>query len=410
MVSRMAGKGKAGCMRILFVADGRSPIALNWIQYFVERGHEVHLASTFPCSPELRLASLSFIPTAFSQLKTGQARQRSSDGQVSQAKGISTALRGLVPVKTRTAFRQWLGPFTLPGAARQLNGLLETIRPEVVHAMRVPYEGMLASLAVPQAPLIISVWGNDFTLHAKANPWMAHYTRHALQRASALHTDCYRDQRLAREWGFSPDRPSIVLPGGGGVQADLFFPPSQPEPYPVIVNPRGLRAYVRSDTFFRSIPLVIREIPTARFFCPSMEGEPEARRWLEQLSISQAVDLLPRLSRIAMGDIFRKAWVAVSPSTHDGTPNTLLEAMACGCFPVVGDIESLREWITQGENGSLVDPGDPQALANAIIQALRDPGLRTRAAQINTALIARRAEYFQVMREAEDFYRRLVGY
>ena len=60
-------------MRILFVADGRSPIALNWITYFVERGHQVHLASTFSCTPELGLASLHNVPVAFSSLKSGAA-------------------------------------------------------------------------------------------------------------------------------------------------------------------------------------------------------------------------------------------------------------------------------------------------------------------------------------------------
>jgi len=46
-------------MRLLFIADGRSPIALNWISHFVESGHEVHLVSTFPCQQKLDLASLA---------------------------------------------------------------------------------------------------------------------------------------------------------------------------------------------------------------------------------------------------------------------------------------------------------------------------------------------------------------
>ena len=66
-------------MRILFVADGRSPIALNWIRYFVDCGDEVHLASTFPCRPELALASLSIVPVAFSQ-SAGAVWQAASSG------------------------------------------------------------------------------------------------------------------------------------------------------------------------------------------------------------------------------------------------------------------------------------------------------------------------------------------
>ena len=37
-------------------------------------------------------------------------------------------------------------------------------------------------------------------------------------------------------------------------------------------------------------------------------------------------------------------------------PEAILEAMALGCFPIAGDIESVREWITPGVNGILVDP------------------------------------------------------
>ncbi len=105
-----------------------------------------------------------------------------------------------------------------------------------------------------------------------------------------------------------------------------------------------------------------------------------------------------------MADLFRRTQVVVSPSTHDGTPNTLLEALACGCFPVVGDLESLREWITPGANGLLVDPGDPQALAGAILQALGQPELRRSAAAYNLRQVEERAEYQRCMQAAERFY------
>jgi glycosyltransferase involved in cell wall biosynthesis len=75
---------------------------------------------------------------------------------------------------------------------------------------------------------------------------------------------------------------------------------------------------------------------------------------------------------------------------------------------VAGDIESLREWITPGENGLLVDPRDPVALAEAILRALRDVSLRQRARERNTRLVAERAEYGRVMRDAESFYLKLI--
>jgi glycosyltransferase involved in cell wall biosynthesis len=395
-------------MRILFVADGRSPIALNWIAGFVDRGHEIHLASTFACNPGLRLASLAIVPAAFSGLKAKDTATGSQGGRKGFLWGAST-------LKLRTSLRQWLGPLTLPRSARRLREVIDRVRPDIIHAIRIPYEGMIAALAEPAAPLLVSVWGNDFTLHAPANALMGRYTTLTLNRAQALHTDCYRDVHLAHSWGFPLGRPSIVLPGGGGIQMDVFYPGEKGQSleagglrFPVVINPRGFRAYVRNDTFFKAIPIVLKQYPHARFLCPSMAGEPQAQGWTEELGLSGKVELLPQQTRPQMADLFRQAQVAVSPTFHDGTPNTVLEAMACGSFPVVGDIESLREWITPGVNGLLVDPADPQALAEAVLVALDQPELRQRAATRNVQLIAERAEYGRVMQEAEAFYQKVV--
>lgn len=399
-------------MKILFVADGRSPIALSWMRYWVEAGHSVHLASTYPCAPDLRLASLSVIPAAFGEV----AGQPGGSGQPV----TRSLLRRLVPVGLRTFLREWLGPLTLGRASRRLRTLIDTQRPDLVHALRIPFEGILAAQAVlisgraSPPPLVVSVWGNDFTLHAHATPGMASLTRKTLQNVQGVHTDCARDLRLAREWGFGVGRPAIVLPTNGGLDLKVFYPPRKAEvrqnqDIPKIINPRGVRAYVRNDTFFRAMPLVLRECPTARFVCPAMQGESLALHWVRELGIDAAVDLLPLQTRPALAELFRQSLVTVSITEHDGTPNTLLEAMACGCYPVAGEIESLQEWITPGVNGTLVPADDPAALAQAILRALDSPHERHIAAAHNATLIQQRAEYGQCMAQAQAFYRQVCG-
>ena len=391
-------------MRILFIADGRSPIALNWIAYIVEQGHDVHLASMYPCSPELGIKSLRIITAAFTAVSghgSGEASFR------------SRILKKIIGPELRTRLRHIFIPRSLFSAALELQEYIEQVNPDLIHAMRIPYEGMLAARSVEAIkdppPLLISVWGNDFTLHAPSTRTMGELTRHTMKHADALHTDCFRDLPLARDWGFSHDKPSVVLPGGGGIQTELFFTDmDQAGRNPVVINPRGMRAYVRNDTFFRSIPLVLEKIPEVKFICPTMKGEGEAEKWVSDLDIHDLVELLPHQSREGIADLFRKAMITVSPSTHDGTPNTLLEAMACGSFPVAGDIDSLREWINHGENGLLVDPGSPEELADAILEAIKNPEIRMRAQKKNAQLIAERAKYEVVMEKAISFYREVV--
>lgn len=388
-------------MRILYVADGRSPTAINWIRHFVEAGHEVHLVSTFTGRPKLALASLSHVPVAFSSAAGDASFRR--DG-----------LRGRVPIGLRTRVRQWLGPLTLKRAAKSLRKIAAEVQPDLVHAMRIPFEGMLAAEAALQAPLLVSVWGNDFTLHAPSSPLMRRATRRATCRSTALHSDTERDIKLAERWGFDPEKASIVLPGNGGVRTDIFYAlPEVTKPRGVmarvqVINPRGIRAYLRNDIFFQAIPLVLRVRPEVRFLCPAMEGEPEAEKWVEELQLESYVHLMPKLSAKAMADSYHASQVMVSPSTHDGTPNSLLEAMATGCFPVLGEIDSLKEWIRDGENGLFADLREPATLADAIIRALKDADLRASAARINVKIIEERANYADVMTKVEAFYEQII--
>jgi glycosyltransferase involved in cell wall biosynthesis len=178
---------------------------------------------------------------------------------------------------------------------------------------------------------------------------------------------------------------------------------------PLLVNPRGFRpGSVRNDTFFRAIPLVLERNRRVMFACAAMQDQKEAIQWVEKLKIKDHVRLLPYLPQPQLWDLFRRAQASISISEHDGTPNSLLEAMACGCLPIAGDIESIREWITPGVNGLLVEPSSPQSLAEAILLALANPELRASAAEKNLEIIRQRAEINAVRASTEVFYQLLA--
>ncbi len=387
-------------MKILYVADGRSPIAQNWIRHFVERGDhrsrpvdEVYLASTFACSLDFPINGLELTPVAFSSVK-----------KVTQRPGTASART----VGLRTAIRQWFGPFTIRNASQRLREYVDRVKPDLIHAMRIPYEGMMAADAYNGTPLIVSVWGNDFTLHGISTRFMKHYTYWTMQVADGLHADCYRDIRLGYEWGLAQGKPTLVTPGNGGIRSDIFYPPEKPVEDPVIINPRGFRPYVRNDMFFKAIPLVLAKHPNAKFIFALMRGEPQVEQWVGELEIGHAVELLPPLPHSQMANAFRSAQIVASPSIHDGTPNTLLEGISCGCFPVAGDLESIREWITPNENGLLFDSNNPQSIADALIHAIENKNLRTKAAGLNREIISTRAEYAENMKKVEEFYQEVT--
>lgn len=381
-------------MRLLFVTDARSPISQNWMRFFANRGDEIYIATTFQSADmDFPVKQMKFTPVAFSSAKKQSSRPGSA----------SSRTLGL-----RTLIRQWFGPLTIPRSAKKLCTFIQEVQPDIIHAMRVPYEGMLTAYAlnglISPPPFLVSIWGNDFTLHAPSTPLMRWYTRLTMSKVNALHADVERDVRLAREWGLSEEKATLVVPGNGGIRGDVFYPPKGPVTNPVIINPRGIRPYVRNDVFFKSIPLVLAKRGDARFLCTGMQSEAQVTEWIRELGIEHAVELLPLIPHSEMGKVFREAQIVVSPAIHDGTPNSLIEGMACGCFPVAGDLESIREWITHGQNGLLMNPNDPQSITDALLLGLEREDLRRNATGLNTKLIAAKAEYGVNMERVLKWY------
>jgi L-malate glycosyltransferase len=109
--------------------------------------------------------------------------------------------------------------------------------------------------------------------------------------------------------------------------------------------------------------------------------------------LRQSVEFLGGVGRDRMTELLRDAHIFVSVSRSDGTSLSLMEGLACGLFPVVSDIPANREWISvEAENGILVPLDEPKTLAAALAQAIRDPGLRAKAAIHNRELIVRLAD------------------
>ncbi|MGY1659605.1 glycosyltransferase [Geodermatophilus sp. SYSU D00705] len=106
------------------------------------------------------------------------------------------------------------------------------------------------------------------------------------------------------------------------------------------------------------------------------------------------------LSHVALRDEYRSASVcvvAVKPNVHCSGVTATLEAMACGRPVVVTDTPGMRDYVTHGVNGLLVQPGDSQELASAIDRIESNPALgpdlgeagrRTVEERFNTAAMA----------------------
>lgn len=400
---------------ILIIADGRSPTAQSWIANTQALGYSVSLISTFPCQAPEGVRGFHILPVALSRLSTSIPTGSQALSEGTSPKPARSFIRRFTP--HLQFLRYMIGPITILRYVWVYQRLVGELTPILVHALRIPFEGMLGSFTPADLPFITSTWGNDLTLHAKAGPLMRVFTKRCLARADGFTADTHRDISLAHEWGLPEDAPTLTVPGSGGLDLNEIvgatgFDPQHygfPSQSNWVVNPRGLRpGSVHQDVFFAALPSVLAQFPNTVFICPGLAGNHQALAWVDKYALRKHALLLPKLPQPLLWSLLKQSVLYVSPSSHDGTPNSLLEAMACGCFPVVGDIESLREWIDHGINGLLVDPRDPQQLATEIIYALRSEELRQNAASHNLTLIKNRAAQSATRPLINDFYKQFL--
>ena len=169
---------------------------------------------------------------------------------------------------------------------------------------------------------------------------------------------------------------------------------------PVILGVGRLEAVKDFATLLRAFAKVRRE-RTAKLM---ILGEGPERRALEALA--QELDLTQDVEMPGFVDnpyaVMARAAVLVLSSRWEGSPNVLVEAMACGTQVVATDCPGgVAEILVNGRFGRLVPVGDSRRLAEAIKGALDDP--------VSAEQLRKRADDFAVERSVSRYLNILLG-
>lgn len=168
--------------------------------------------------------------------------------------------------------------------------------------------------------------------------------------------------------------PRIVRLAGSGVDTRRFARVAVPTGAPVflmvarLLKDKGVREYAEAARRVRAL------IPEARFRLVGwIDSNPAAidRAELDAWIAEGSIEFVGRLPDVR--EELARASVFVLPSYREGTPKSVLEAMATGRAIVTTDAPGCRETVRRGENGFLVPPRDAAALADACLALARDP-------------------------------------
>ncbi|MGV8108385.1 glycosyltransferase family 4 protein [Methanospirillum sp.] len=133
----------------------------------------------------------------------------------------------------------------------------------------------------------------------------------------------------------------------------------------------------------------------------------------QRLKILSHISFLGRITRDSLLHYYSNADVFVLPSIihnnqTEGLGVVLLEAMASG-VPVIGsNIGGIPDIIEDGVNGLLVSPGDPQGLADAIIQILENPELAARFREAGLKTVRDRFSWDKISDQFIEIYQEVL--
>ena len=137
-------------------------------------------------------------------------------------------------------------------------------------------------------------------------------------------------------------------------------------------------------------------------FCAS---EPVYARVTElQQGLGLEITVIPYATHDSMLRMFARARVYIGVSISDAISTSMLEAMAFGCFPIQTGTACADEWIQDGLSGFIVNPDEPEVIADRIRSALRDDQLVEQAAAVNYATVRSRLDQSLLRSEARRFY------
>jgi starch synthase len=200
-------------------------------------------------------------------------------------------------------------------------------------------------------------------------------------------------QYLADIWHVDPKK-IVVMPNG--VDVELFGPFYEPQPIraqfglrdePIVMFSGSFQMWHGLERLVESFAQVLPEFPNAKLM---LVGDGEARSVVEEkindLGVGNAVIITGLIPHTHVPEILAIADVVTIPYPQLPeelwfSPLKLYEYMAAGKAIVASSAGQITEVIQDGYNGILVEPGNVDELAQAIINLFKDPTRRERLGQ-----------------------------
>lgn len=364
-------------MRLCFVADAASVHTLRWIRFFAERGHEIAVAS---------------------------ARAPESGVHIKAYCRLSNA----APVPWTRILRNVL----------ELRRFLRSFDPHLLHAHYINESGWLAALSGFH-PFVLTAWGSDVYVAPRRSLLARILSPWAVRRADYVTADSQDQVEILRQMG-APARATAMV--GWGADVRSFSGRSGrawraahgiQDEQAVILSPRRWVENSNILVILDAFAFVRRRCPNAVLILKDVPGSSTSLReqilsQVRLLGISDTTLIVGEIPEDELPELYAASDITVSVCSSDGTPVSVLEAMAGRSAVIAGDLPSLREWVRDGETGVLVPVGNHETLGKQLVRLVESAALRQRLTEAAHEMVRTRADRFRTLEGMELVYYRLA--
>ncbi|MDW7777159.1 MAG: glycosyltransferase family 4 protein [Methanosarcinales archaeon] len=351
------------------LADATSVHTQRWASYFVQQGDEVHLITYEAPGKPIEGVELHVVRSMFHSLYLA-----------------------FIPRHLRIYF------------------LIRKIKPDIVHAHFISKFGFHAAF-LGFHPVVMSAWGDDILIIPYWSKFLWYFTKISLKGADKIYAVSEdMAEKITSNFGI-PANNVVVVPFG--VDTELFQPAimhkQESSGRTIVFSNRNFLEVYNIETLINAIPLVIEKNINVHFVIKgSGPLEESLKELVSTLNVDEYVTFVGWTEYHNMPEYLHNCDIYVSTAISDGTPVSVLEAMACGKACIVTDVGGVSEWIEDDVCGSLIPPQKPQILAENILELVRNPAKREVLGKEAHRIVIERGDWYNIMKWVRDDYKTLV--
>lgn len=313
--------------------------------------------------------------------------------------------------KRAPGIARFINVFNERNFQRQLDKEIKRIRPDLVHSF-VMYLGGVPALPVikkfPHLKWAYTAWGSDMYYYQHQQVQLAGMKK-TFPRVNYMFADCQRDMEIARNYGFNGEFLG-VFPGGGGFNFECMDPFIKDPGERNIILIKGYQGlHGKCIPVLKAIMKLKNKLIEYKIVV--FGAAPEVFKFVEASSLKENTNL-EVFGKLPFQDIIElmgQSVIYIGNSSSDGMPNTLLEAILMGAFPIQSNPGgATEELIDHMKNGLLIeDPENPDSIAALLLEALENPGLRENAINWNLEKIKPHLERERVRKNVIEAYQKI---